>query len=153
VDVSKPDHIGQKCLSQNRKTEHDFCCEGFGMVFRVVGCHAFLLQRGSVRPAGNQSDGSQLLSLSARSVETLQESCETSRGHPHNQSGNRLSGAVLAKAGPGIKSLSSSTTKPRRWRQSPPATMGKVCPQTAAKIRRQGLFCTHEPLKTPLGLW
>jgi hypothetical protein len=46
---------------------------------------------------------------------------------------------VLTMAGPDMKSQSSSTTKLRRWRHSPPATTGAVCPNTGANCLFQAL--------------
>ena len=48
--------------------------------------------------------------------------------------GLRLVEPTPRKAGPGMKSPSSSTTKPGRWRNPPPATTGAVCPQIRSNI-------------------
>ena len=52
---------------------------------------------------------------------------------------DQLSSMTSTVAGPGMKSLSSSTTELRRRRDLPPATTGAVCPQTRANTLFQAL--------------
>lgn len=52
---------------------------------------------------------------------------------------DQLSSMTSTVAGPGMKSLFSSTTELRRRRDLPPATTGAVCPQTRANTLFQAL--------------
>jgi hypothetical protein len=52
----------------------------------------------------------------------------------------QFSSMTSTVAGLGMKSLSSSTTELRRWKDLPPATTGAVCPQTWANTFFQTLL-------------